>query len=309
MDWTPAGQAMNRLQPAIDGLQDALGQGRKPDGPRRLPVQRAIYKLDGDDLTICLSMLENQRPTEFKTHADSWRVLMTCKRKKDADKPKGQAAPAAKPLPHEVQQAWVQAGAEPGWMGIMSETVALDFKPTPEEMNDAVPAFRFKVWTEGTASKLPSPKTPFGLFLVGTEATDAELKELATLESLQMLDLSFTKLSDAGLKNLSSMKSLTVLDLFATQVTDVGMKELAKLQNLQALDLRVLPITDAGLKELAGLKSLKTLDLIGTKITDAGLKGLAGMTSLRHLDVTDSKVTEAGVKELQQVLPHCQILY
>ncbi len=54
------------------------------------------------------------------------------------------------PLPQEVQQEWVKAGAEVGWMGIVSEIVTLDFKTTPEVLIDAVPAFRFKVWNEGT---------------------------------------------------------------------------------------------------------------------------------------------------------------
>jgi len=311
MDLTPDGQAMNRLQPSIDLLKDALGHARQSDGQRKIQVQRAIYKLDGDDLTICLSMLENRRPTEFATNADSWRVLMTCKRKRLPDKPKGKIAPAPtpQPLPQEVQQAWVKAGAEVGWMGILSEPVTLDFKTTPEGLIDAVPAFRFKVWNVGTVSELPSPKVPFGLFLLGIEATDADLKELATLESLHTLDLAFTELTDAGLKNLSSLKSLNVLNLFATKVTDAGLKELASLKSLHTLDLRGRPVTDVGLKELAGLKNLKSLDLVATKITDAGLKELAGLSSLQHLDLTDSRVTDAGVKELKQALPNCQILH
>lgn len=287
---------------------------RADNGPARNRVQSAIYKLDGDNLTICLSMLENRRPTEFETSADSWRVLLTCKRKKLPDKQKGEvvvAPPSEDPqsLPQEVQQPWMKAGAEVGWLGIISEVVALDFQRKPEGLVDVVPAFRFKVWNEGTVRKLPAPKMPFGLDLMGTEVTAADLKELATLESLHTLNLALNKLTDDGLTNLSRLKSLHVLSLYATRVTDVGLKEFASLQSLHTLDLRALHVTDVGLKELAGLKTLKSLDLGGTQITDVGLKELAGLRSLQHLDLSSTRVTDAGVKELKQALPDCRIVH
>ena len=43
--------------------------------------------------------------------------------------------------------------------------------------------------------------------------TDAGLKELAGLKSLQTLNLSNTKVTDAGLKELAGLKSLQALDL------------------------------------------------------------------------------------------------
>jgi uncharacterized protein (TIGR03067 family) len=333
LDMNVEDQPANQLQPSIDVLQGALGNPRQPDD-RRVKRVPAIYKLDGDDLMICLSMLGNRRPTDFETTKDSWRVLMTCKRMKPADQPKDVTAkaPLPQPLPQEVQQAWVKAGAEVGWMGKKDDHVTLDFRTTPDALIDAVPAFRFKDWKEGTVARLPVPKTPFGLDLSGTEATDADLKGLEALETLSALDLAFTKLTDAGLKNLSGLKLLSVLNLFATKVTDVGLKELASLNSLHTLDLRVLDITDVGLKELARQKNLKTLDLTYTKITDVGLKELArlsslqhldlvktqvtdtglkeltGMSSLRYLDLADTRVTDAGVKELKQALPNCQIL-
>jgi Leucine-rich repeat (LRR) protein len=336
MDLTPEGQAMNRLQPSIEILQDALGRDRPSDDRRKNRVQFAIYKLDGDDLTICLSMLERRRPTEFETNADSWRVLLTCKRKKPSDEQKRKNVPVPSsevphPLPQDVQRAWMKAGAQVGWQG-MKDILVLDFQTMPEGLVGVVPAFRFTAWNEGTVGKLPAPNVPFGLDLVGTEATDAALKDLATLESLHTLDLSFTELTDDGLKNLSSLKSLHVLCLVATKVTDLGLKELAGLKSLDTLELRALNVTDVGLKELAGLKTLKSLDLCGTKITDAGVKELAGlktlksldlsstkitdagvkelagMSSLQRLDLTDTRVTDAGLMELKKALPDCQIV-
>ena len=49
------------------------------------------------------------------------------------------------------------------------------------------------------------------------EVTDAGLKELAGLKSLQSLHLGNTKVTDAGLKELAGLKSLQSLDLVGTQ--------------------------------------------------------------------------------------------
>ena len=50
-------------------------------------------------------------------------------------------------------------------------------------------AFHFDVWTAGIIAKLPQPPTAFGLDFYNSNVTDAGLKELAGLKSLQQLDL------------------------------------------------------------------------------------------------------------------------
>jgi len=62
--------------------------------------------------------------------------------------------------------------------------------------------------------------------LSASRVTDAELKELAALTSLQTLDLWRTQATDAGLKELAALKSLQMLNLGDTQVTDAGLQEL-----------------------------------------------------------------------------------
>ena len=52
--------------------------------------------------------------------------------------------------------------------------------------------------------------------------TDAGLKELAGLKSLQALNLGDTQVTDAGLKELAGLKSLQLLDLDDTKVTEAG---------------------------------------------------------------------------------------
>jgi len=76
------------------------------------------------------------------------------------------------------------------------------FGSKPEGMADVVPALQLTEWEAGVVRKLPAPKVPFGLALVFAGVTDAGLKELAGLKSLQKLDLRRTQVTDAGLKEL-----------------------------------------------------------------------------------------------------------
>jgi hypothetical protein len=128
--------------------------------------------------------------------------------------------------------------------------------------------------------ELPDPSSGFGLRIAGVQesearSTDAELKGLASLKHLTMLDLP-ESVTDAGLKELAPLTNLTTLYIHRTRVTDVGLKELAPLKNLTTLALPE-SVTDAGLKELEPLKHLTTLFL--NRLTDRTL------AILRELDL------------------------
>ena len=78
------------------------------------------------------------------------------------------------------------------------------FRQGKERKKGEVPAFRFHEWPAGFVAELPpdvfklpggvvawlpQPLTPFGLCLAETQLTDAGLKELAGLKSLQSHEL------------------------------------------------------------------------------------------------------------------------
>src|SRR5262249_25521990 len=142
--------------------------------------------------------------------------------------------------------------------------------------------------------------------LGASEITDAGLKVLKDLKSLQKLDLGATKVTDAGLKELKELKSLWWLDLGGNKVSDVGLKELKALQRLEWLDLVNTTVTDAGLKELKELKDLRILKLSHTAITDRGLQELKAVESLQRLEFDDTAVTDAGLKVLRN-LKHFEV--
>jgi hypothetical protein len=109
-----------------------------------------------------------------------------------------------------------------------------------------------------------------------------------------IIDLNETQATDADLKNLAGVKKLRALHLRGTKVTDAGLKELAGLPQLQTLGLRGTKVTDAGLKELAGLPQLQDLDLTDSQVTDAGLKELAGLKQLRALRLGTRQLAVGG---------------
>ena len=92
-------------------------------------------------------------------------------------------------------------------------------------------------WKPGVIGKLPQPQHGFGLFLSYTKVTDAGLKELAGLKSLQSLYFALTPVTDTGLKELAGLDTLRVLPLSGTTVTGVELKHLAGLKSLQYLAL------------------------------------------------------------------------
>jgi len=221
-----------------------------------------------------------------------------------------------------VLAAWKKAGAEVGWMRAPMEFGSRLFHTEGQPKNSDLLAFRFTAFKSATLAGLPQPGVPFGLSFQGTKITDADLKELAGMKRLQVLNLSDSKITDAGLKELAGMKHLEALNLLYTKVTDAGLEELAGLKlktlwipfacqtdlglqhYLAAVDPRSLnlngwrKITDAGFKELGRLSQVRALYLSDTKITDAGLKTLTAMKKLRTLDLSDTALTDAGMKEV-----------
>ena len=54
------------------------------------------------------------------------------------------------------------------------------------------------------------------------------------------------------MKHLATLTSLQTLDLSRARLTDVGLKELAKIKSLRSLNIRETKVTDAGAEEFLG---------------------------------------------------------
>jgi hypothetical protein len=121
------------------------------------------------------------------------------------------------------------------------------------------------------------------------------------------VDLSFKPVTDPELKELAGLKRLAVLNLAYTQVTDAGIAELLPLKSLTTLSLRGTKVTGAGFRALVPLKRLTSMDLRATHVSDPGLREIGAVKSLTSLDLIAIMGTVEGVNNLQRALPKCRI--
>jgi mono/diheme cytochrome c family protein len=112
---------------------------------------------------------------------------------------------------------------------------------------------------------------------------------------------------DAALAQLKDAASLVSLNLAGAKFSGASLANLKSLTNLAQLHLEHTPVHDADLACVSGLVRLTYLNLYDTPITDAGLEHLKGLTRLRNLHLWQTQVTEAGALALQKALPQCDI--
>ncbi|MCE9560883.1 MAG: hypothetical protein K8U57_02400 [Planctomycetes bacterium] len=130
---------------------------------------------------------------------------------------------------------------------------------SPPTAQDKVIAFvESKGGTVDRDTRFPG-KPVFHVHLRETKVTDADLKELAPLTELTMLNLSKNPITDVGLKELAPFTKLTDLALRETEVTDAGIPDIIKFKHLTALYLGGSKITAAGRKEI--LKALPKCEI------------------------------------------------
>jgi hypothetical protein len=108
-------------------------------------------------------------------------------------------------------------------------------------------------------------------------------------------------ITDAGMRYLADLPSLDRLYISKSGTTDEGIQHIAGLTRLTQLTLRGSQITDDGLRHLKNLRNLELLQLIDNQITGHGLKHLAGMTGLKTLYMYDNPISDEGLSHLS---PH-----
>lgn len=88
------------------------------------------------------------------------------------------------------------------------------------------------------------------LILVSTPTDDLALTEIAQLETIDQLWLSFTAITDVGLPQLESLPKLDELRLWGTAVSDAGLESLEPLTGLRELWLGETSCTASGISRL-----------------------------------------------------------
>ncbi len=149
----------------------------------------------------------------------------------------------------------------------------------------------------------------WGLYLANTGVTDAGLRHLAALPSIEHLGLGKLDLrddrhppsafTDAGLVHLKGLTTLESLDLGGLPITDAGLEAVKDLPNLGALYLQHTRVRGPGLGRLKSLPGLALVYLDGSAATDEGLAALAGATNLQILSLSGVPLTGRGLLQLK----------
>jgi hypothetical protein len=161
--------------------------------------------------------------------------------------------------------------------------------------------------TDAVMKEVKEIKTLQRLILNYVPITDYGLYEIQDLTALRALSLSDTKVTDEGMKYFRKMKELRDLFLERTRISDAGLAELKNLPNLTGILLDGTLVTDAGLKELKDLPKLESVLLNKTRITDAGLRELKKYKNLQQIQVRETRVTLEGLKDFKAAFPQCSI--
>lgn len=86
-------------------------------------------------------------------------------------------------------------------------------------------------------------------------------RTIASIDNLELLDLSFTPTDDTTLAELVPLKTLRRIGLRRTSTGNKGCVELAKIGTLQQVDLRDTHVSGLGLEKLVSLTSLREIRL------------------------------------------------
>ncbi len=169
--------------------------------------------------------------------------------------------------------------------------VLLDGADEPETLA------RSRDWDEILGLLASNPGTGLG---AEGQMTDNVLAELASrVETISALDLSGSKeLTDAGVRHLARLRSLEYLDLSGTGVTDAGIDVLRGLPRLRTISLAWTRVTDQGILALAPCHDLERVNLAATRAGDGALRALAGKEKLRHLAIG---LSDAGFPLLHEL--------
>lgn len=134
---------------------------------------------------------------------------------------------------------------------------------------------------------------------LGATATDAGLRFVPALSTLQSLSVPVDRLTTKGFRVIGRSRSLRSLELTGAGLTRETMGILAAIPQLERLDVSGFEeLDDSYLGDVGTMESLRELDLAGTSVTNGGLKSVASIPNLEWLSLSSTAVTDRGMKLL-----------
>ena len=130
------------------------------------------------------------------------------------------------------------------------------------------------------------------------DLTDKGIAAIANLGNLKHLNIyggSFSNVTDAALKDLSKVKSLESIAIPGRKCTDKGMEYLSRLTNLKKLSISSDLITNNGLAKLRTLRLLESFSFGSENVTISGLSHLNEFKHLSRLSVSGIRQDNSGM--------------
>jgi hypothetical protein len=130
---------------------------------------------------------------------------------------------------------------------------------------------------------------------------DEPLYRIAGLKNLRALLLASTKVTGTCCKHFTGMTKLVNLNLHSAPISDDGLEQIGKLASLERLEIVHTGFTDKGAKHLAGLKNVKRLQLGSRVGTGKSLASLSLLKKLEELDVYDGQACQEGIDNIAAI--------
>jgi hypothetical protein len=139
-----------------------------------------------------------------------------------------------------------------------------------------------------------------GIDLQQAWVTDVDLRRVATLPSLEEINLAYTKVTDLGLEELIPLQNVKVLNLYyAEYVSDLGIAHLKHWKNLEYLNVRGTKVTSSLFEHIAKMSRLRFLDVAHSRVNDDFFELLANLEQLEHLSFGGNKMSGAALPMLK----------
>ena len=108
-------------------------------------------------------------------------------------------------------------------------------------------------------------------------------------------------ITDEWIDNLASMPSIEELDVRGNRLTDAALTGLRRLPRLKQLRLGYgrNELTDQGMKSLSQIQTLSFVDISNTQVGDEGLRSLEALRNLTEVRIGKSKITAEGISRFQ----------
>ncbi|MEX1041163.1 MAG: hypothetical protein WDZ51_11055 [Pirellulaceae bacterium] len=152
---------------------------------------------------------------------------------------------------------------------------------------------------ESLFSNLASLPSLQGLNINLSGSQPATLTGLGKLTKLTSLNIGGPKLSGNVISEISSMVDLRTLSVSNLEASEKDLEALGNLRQLSVLNIYNSQFATEGLVHLASLEQLNNARLSNSNIGDEGLAVLAKLPKLQYLELNQTDVTDEGLAHLK----------